>query len=73
MITASKLLIELVETVIDQACCAILELDCKAGKTNFLSPDRQFGTMIECVDIVAGHILQFPIEQHSLSLKESVF
>ena len=35
VITARKLLIELVETVIDQACCAILELDCKAGKTNF--------------------------------------
>ena len=51
MISARKLLIEFLETVIDQACCAILELDCKAGKTNFLSPDRQFGTMIECVDL----------------------
>ena len=67
MITARKLLIEFLETVIDQACCAILELDCKAGKTNFPF-SRPAVWDNECVDLVARYNLQFLIEQHSRSV-----
>ena len=65
MITARKLLIEFLKTVIDQACCAIIELDCKAGKTHFPF-SRPAVWDNECVDLVARYNLQFLIEQHSL-------